>query len=182
MTAVSSILRAQYGDGIERILIGLLRMARSSIGVGQEITLPDRLEVEKPNENDEKEERIETWVPQVPGESERVSLAWPPYFSPTWTDKKIAVDAAKGASGATRLISQKTAVESIASLFGVEDPVAELEEIETDNDAAFDRELDVINGARAFQTQDEDEDDEEEGGGARADGGPGTKKPEADGG
>lgn len=194
MTAVCTVLRASYGEGFERVLVGLLRMARAS---GDSIDLPlqyERLEAPEPEkEGDERGEAEMVEIELVPGESEQVRLIWPPFFSPTWTDKQLAVTASKDANGGKPVISHRTAVRAVAQLFGVEDPDAELESIEEDSDRGLDREMQALATARGPEPGPADpfgnkpdgskpNEDGEKGPGARADGGPGTKKPEADGG
>lgn len=192
MTAVCSILRASYGEGFERVLVGLLRMARA-LGTS-EVELPSKFErleppePPEPKEGEEPEEKSEVEIVEVelePGISEQVRLLWPPFFSPTWTDKQLAVQAAKEASGGKAVISHRTAVRAVGQLFGVEDPEAELEAIEEDSDRGLDREIAALTAVKG----DDDGDvipppakpDEKEPD-ARADGGPGTKKPETGGG
>ena len=183
MTAVCALLRSSYGQGLERTLVGLLRQARA---LGDGVELPQRFETVQ---GEPEPETVE--IKLVPGESEQVRLVWPPFFSPTWTDKKMAVDAAKGANGGKAVISHRTAVRAVAQLFGIEDPDAEFDEIEEDGERALDREMQALVVSRGPDEGDEgDEGDEldpndeggEKGAGARPDGGPGTKAPETDGG
>ncbi|HHH29049.1 MAG TPA: hypothetical protein ENK57_11995 [Polyangiaceae bacterium] len=194
MTSVCSVLRASYGSGFERVLVGLLKMARA-LGADA-IDLPKKFERLEPPELEEGEEESEEpaeaeiiEIKLVPGESEQVRLIWPPFFSPTWTDKQIAVQTAKDANGGKSVISHRTAVRSVAQLFGVEDPDSELDAIEDDADRGLDREIQALGAMNGPPGDDggtlpkpNDDDDGEKGAGARADGGPGTKKPEADGG
>lgn len=186
-TAVCSVLRASYGEGFQRVLVGMLKMARAL--PPDTIELPDRferLEAEEPEEGEERGEAQIVKINLVPGESEQVRLIWPPFFSPTWTDKQLAVMAAKEASGGKAVIQHRTAVRAVAQLFGVEDPEAEYEAIEEDSDRGLDREIQAMSAIKGDDDggtmPKQDEDDGEEGNGARADGGPGTKKTEADGG
>lgn len=184
MTAQCAILRASYGEGIERVLVGLLRMARA-IGDGAEIDLPrrfERLEAPEPEEGEEKAEAEMVEIKLVPGESEQVRLLWPPFFSPTWTDKREAVTAAKEASGGKPVVSHRTAVQAVGQLFGVEDPDAELERIEEDSDRGLDREIQALAAATGPEVPLADGEEDGEEGDARKDGGPGAKTPETDGG
>ncbi len=184
MTAVCSVLRASYGEGFERVLVGLLKMARE-LG-DDEIDLParfERLEPPEPKEGEkEPEEKPEAEIIEIeikPGVSDQVRLLWPPFFSPTWTDKQLAVQAAKDASGGKAVISHRTAVRAVGQLFGVEDPEAELEAIEEDSDRGLDREIAALTAVKSDDDGDvipKPGDGEPD---ARADGGPGTKKPEA---
>lgn len=176
MTAVCSLLRVSYGKGLEQVLRGLLRLARE-IGV-ESLSLP--VEYER-LEGDDGAEMIA--IKLTPGSSDDVRLVWPPFFSPTWTDKQLAVTAAKEASGGKPVISHRTAVQAVAQLFGVEDPDEELEHIEEDSDRALDREVQALTMGQGADPGDPGDDDGEEGPGARGPaGGPGTTKPEADGG
>lgn len=69
-------------------------------------------------------------VPRTPGESENLTLKWPPYFRPTAQDLQGAVDAAIKAKG--QLISDETAVRSTAQMFDVKDVAEELTNIEAE--------------------------------------------------
>lgn len=78
----------------------------------------------------EKKESEVRFVERKPGTSEEIALNWNPYFSPTWADIKLAADAVKAANGGKPVISQRTSIESVQSLFGVNDVDEELYEIE----------------------------------------------------
>lgn len=186
MTAVCSLIRLSYGEGIERVLLGLLKLARE-LGADA-VKLPvqfERLEHEAEEGEEEPPEAEMIEIVLVPGDSEQVRLVWPPFFSPTWTDKKMAIEAAKGANGGKAVVSHRTSVRAVAQLFGVEDPDAEFALIEEDSERGLDREIQALGASRGPDLDvdiegldPKSEDDGEQGGGARADGGPGTKKPE----
>jgi len=78
----------------------------------------------------EKKEPEVRFVERKPGTSEEIALNWNPYFSPTWADIKLAADAVKAANGGKPVISQRTSIEAVQSLFGVNDVDEELHEIE----------------------------------------------------
>lgn len=138
MTARCDILREQYGEmGIVRVLAGLLKLCKAAyLTKPDSVILPPRL---KPEVNEEEGESELQEVPHVPGEREDITLEWPTYFPPTWTEKKEAASTAKEANGGKPVISHKTAVRSVAQLFGVEDADAELAAIENDTAAALDQ-------------------------------------------
>jgi hypothetical protein len=55
-----------------------------------------------------------------------VTLKWGDYFDPSSADKEAALKVAMTASGNKPLITAKTALASVATLFGIEDVEAEL--------------------------------------------------------
>lgn len=149
------LLRTQYGRLITAVLLGMLRAARlvGSLPPGPvqttadgtlvqskpTILLPPRLERPEQKDTDparpvrEQDKPGEPkMVERVPGESEDLTLHWPPYFPPTLTDIGAAVDAASKAKGTT--ISQRTAVKFTAPLFGVEDVDREIAEIDVERE------------------------------------------------
>ena len=132
-------LRGTYGDGACKLLKGLLRQARA-LPEGAVVLRPVA-EAEAAQEPGDVEKKL---VTPVLGKGEDVTLVWPTYFSPTWPDKQAAVTAVQTASGGKPLISQKTALRSVADLFGVEDVDAELAAVEEDAEAAMDREVESM--------------------------------------
>lgn len=176
MTSVCELLRASYGQAMERVLKGLLRQAKAL--PRDAVQLPKQHVREPADDGNEEAEPTSLFVVPVPGNSEEVRVVWPPFFSPTWTDKQIAVETAKSAAGGRSVISHRTAVQSVSQLFGVEDPDQEMESIEEDSERGIDMEM------RAFEARQPmpDEEEDEPGQGARADGGPATDKTESDGG
>lgn len=161
MLTCSDILRGQYGTLIVQIMTGMLQAAKLIQGrkpgeikttvdgqMLQEratVSLPDRVvkvpgKTPPPGDTGDPEDGTVTTEPRVPGESENITLNWPPYFPNTWTDTKMAVDAVQGArGGGSAVISRRTAVENLSGMMGIVDPEAELAEIEKDRafDAAF---------------------------------------------
>lgn len=153
MITQSDILREQYGTFIVQLMTDMLRAAKMIEGQepgeitvtedGQRIqhkptvSLPKRVESsEAPGEDGKRAEVTRRLVDRVPGESEHITLNWPPYFPNTWTDTKQAVEAvqaARGNSGA--IISRRTAVETVAPLLGIADVDQELDDIEDDRAA-----------------------------------------------
>lgn len=155
-------LRAQYGQqGIIPLLKGMLRAAKNigSKEGGPIITTSDGRRVQqKPVVNleprvdteyvdaapdpvtgvvpIEKERKIRI-VERSPGNSERISLKWPPYFKPTQQDASAAVTAAVAARGV--LISPKTATKSVQNLFGIGDIEQELIDIEAEKQMQMER-------------------------------------------
>ena len=69
------------------------------------------------------------YVERTPGKSEEITLNWNPYFSPTWQDISLAATAVKNANGGKAVISQRTAVQSVQSLFGITDVDEEMRAI-----------------------------------------------------
>ena len=64
-----------------------------------------------------------------------IDLAWGPYFEPSATDRKEAVETATKANGGRPVVSQRAAVASVAPLFGTEDVDAEVAAIDGDEGA-----------------------------------------------
>lgn len=59
-----------------------------------------------------------------------ITMKWGPYFEPSAADRKEAVETASKACGDRPVISQRTAVKSVAALFGIDDVDAEVDAIE----------------------------------------------------
>lgn len=161
MLTQSDILRDQYGTLIVQIMKGLLVAAKQiweqepgEVSITEDghrmqekptVLLPPRVikepgERPPPGEMGKAEDATTTTEPRVPGESENITLNWPPYFPNTWADTTQAVDAiqkARGGSGA--IISRRTATENVSTMLGVTDVDRELAEIAEDQatDAAF---------------------------------------------
>ena len=64
-----------------------------------------------------------------------IELAWGTYFEPSATDRKEAVETASKANGGRPVVSQRTAVASVAPLFGTEDVDAEVAAIDGEEGA-----------------------------------------------
>jgi len=146
MIQQADVLRSQYGNLIQAMLVGMLRAAKAirsrapgpvlvtengeRVQQKPSVMLPDRVEY---NDDDKNDDHDPVMVKRVPGTSEDVKLAWPPYFRATTADIKAAVEAATLARGAT--ISDKTAIKFTASHFGVADVDRELSLIDAERDA-----------------------------------------------
>lgn len=158
------VYRTQYGDRLlVPLLLGMLRAARiisgRAVGPVQEtedgrrlqpvgaMVLPDR--VEKIEGSGEMRR-----IPRKPGTSEAITLNWPPFFPNTWTDIGLAVTALQAASGGKPVVSQRTAVENAAVLFGVADVSQELDAIEDDADKSAARAMDVLVAQPTSGTED----------------------------
>jgi hypothetical protein len=175
MTAKCDLLREQYGElAIKRPLLGLLRMARALLnrapttimgedGTEYELTTFVRLppKVIEDGETVRVEERR-------PGTSELLVLQFPAYFPATAEDRGKAVDTAQKAAGGKPLVSQRTALASVADLFGVRDVDAELDAVHEDAEREVQRAADVFaaNGGPAGgvppDSEEPDEPDEDE--------------------
>jgi hypothetical protein len=156
MTARVDLLRDQYECAIIQIVKDMLEVARSleSAPVETEsgeqmwskIILPPRIE-----ENDENDDKAEDGEPpkrekkktkeveRKPGTSSNVTATWPPYFVPSWLDKKDAVDTVRAASNNQQVMSQRKAVATLAPMFGTEDVNQELGEIDEDKERSIER-------------------------------------------
>ena len=139
MVAHASDLRGQYGDGIQRLLGGMLSAAQriQSTPPSKPYTTPAGLLVqEKPSVMVTKEGQKLN-----PGNGTQVMTVWPEFFAPTSEDVSKSVDAALKANGT--LISSETAVRYTAEHFDVEDVEAEIEAIEEEKDSAAERFMQV---------------------------------------
>ncbi|WP_294637417.1 hypothetical protein [uncultured Aquabacterium sp.] len=105
-------LRTSYGD---RGLLPLLRMVIKA-AARIEIRLSDGSKVDGMSD-----------APEA-----ALSLRWPHWYAPTYTDKQAEVTTLNMATGGRQLLSQETAVKSLASSYDVADPEDELRAIEAD--------------------------------------------------
>lgn len=143
MLAQCDILREQYGDhAIVPILQGMLRAAKL---FPDQIVLAQRVKtLQSTDKMSEGSDKVSNEPPEAPvfedrkpGNSENIELNWNPYFSPTWTDIKMATDAVLAANGQKSVISQKTSVQAVQSLFGVTDVDEELRQIHEEGEQAM---------------------------------------------
>lgn len=174
MLARCDLYREQYGEfGIKPIVCDMLRASRailaSPVVEGPDgdrsqpaVVLPPRVVEGKV-------------VERKPGTADTIVLNWNPYFAPTWTDIGQAVTATQTASGGKALISQRTGVAAVQSLFGVHDVNAEIEAIHEDAEHAMETTMRAMggDGPKVPTTKfpepeepdepDEDEDEDEQG-------------------
>lgn len=156
MTSRCDTLREQYGDrGIVRILTGLLRQAKAD---GVEVNLEPKVDTQTDEEGNQSTNLIE----HSPGEREVIALVWPPYFPATWTDRQAAAQTASAAAGQKAILSQRTAIQSVAQLFGVEDVDAELANIKSEADASLEAEAKALAMLAPSSFEEEEEEPEEE--------------------
>lgn len=143
-------LREQYGRFLIQLMRGMLIAAKKigtrdpgavvttadgiRIQVVPSVKLEDRyIDVDVPSDDPTKPGKKDRQrTPRVPGQSETIELNWPPYFPNTWTDTKMAIDAISEANGHQPVISQRTSVETVSSMFGIADVDQELEAIAAD--------------------------------------------------
>lgn len=156
MLANCDTLRDQYGEfGIKRILVDMLKVARRFLTtaptvatdgtlVQSKILLPPKIETDE-------ESGTVTVRELTPGTSERVTLNWRPYFSPTWKDIVDATTGMKNANGGKPTVSHRSSVQAIAPLIGVEDIDEEMKRIEEEAEADMERQQE------AFESQVETE-------------------------
>lgn len=165
MIATCDVLRSQYGELIQRLLLGMLRAARkiNATPAGPIQTTADGYRIqEKPQiilpPRFETVEGVTAKHERVPGTSEHVTLKWPPYFAATSADIEIDVKAATAAKG--QLIAAKTAVKFTARHFGVTDVEQELAELEAEHEIELERQL-LLNAPPDPAATDEDDGGEE---------------------
>lgn len=136
MLAKTDLLRDQYGEGIVEVLRAMAEAARR---LGDAVVLPPRVIVEREvNEDGERLTKV-TLVKRRPGSSSSISLKWPPYFPADWSDRKAGVETTKTATGGQPVLSQRSAVELLASMLDIEDTDKELERLEDEQSTRDDR-------------------------------------------
>lgn len=171
MLARCDVLREQYSEfAIKPILRDMLRHARTLLTQTREATDPDGnpvvvvSEVVLPAKMVQEGDEVR-FQPRTPGSSEELSLNWNPYFSPTWNDIKAATEAVKAANGGKQVISQKTSIASVQTLFGVEDVEAELQAIHEETERETEQATKALSGGAvpSFLPPEPGEAEEEEG-------------------
>ena len=122
MLSKAGKLRGQYGDGaIIPLLEMMVAMARK-IGL-QGITLPDRIEDDKP-------------VKQKLGAGGELSLEWGPWFDATTLDVQTTVVSTAAAKGAG-LIDAEAGIRKVAPYFGIKDIEATMDKIAEEQAMGF---------------------------------------------
>ena len=102
-------LRISYGEGALLDLLGMIVLASSKYAL--------------------KDKKGRT-LPKL-SQTDDLSLRWPPWFAPTYADKQVqsvTLDLLRQAG----LLSQETAVESLAPCYDIADPSDELRKIAAD--------------------------------------------------
>lgn len=169
MLAAADIRREQYGErGVKALLGGMLKAAKKLLAVPPQV-IGEGMDAKLAVPALDLEPRMveDKLVPREPGERESITLNWNPYFSPTWKDIADATKAVVVANGNKPVLSQRSSVKAVQSLWGVKDVDAELELIEEDADAAVERmQESMAAGPDPFAddkagNQDEPDDDEE---------------------
>lgn len=153
MAAQCDLLREQYGSLLKRVTKGMLNAARRIISQppGPIVETADGRRVQAkatvllPPRYEEKTgadgKVVVTEFERKPGISSQVKLNWRSYFPPTPADVTQMVTSATTAKGQT--ISQKTAVQYTAQVFGVKDVDREVAEIEVERDEAAERMMEL---------------------------------------
>lgn len=152
MLANCDVLREQYGEhGIRPMMIDMLTAARMFVAK-EPVTLPDGSQVQAgvilppkvETTVDEAGNETVTTTERTPGTSSNLTLNWRPYFSATWEDIVNAANGLKTASGGKAIISQRTGVQAIAPLVGIDNVDAELAKIEEEEEAAAEKQVDMF--------------------------------------
>mgnify|MGYP003347925525 FL=1 len=125
-------LRVEYGDALTRIVSMMLRVLSSKAArdggvmlTSYDVALPalDRLVGADATTG------ARRWIGPA------LSLAWGDYFAPSAADKAAAVDLAVKATGGKPVLTTRTAVTSLAQMFGVSDVDAEVDGVERESGA-----------------------------------------------
>jgi hypothetical protein len=168
----SDIFRDQYGEGMVQLLTGMLTAAKMVYAQEEGPVvltedghrMQDKPTVDLPPRMVQNEATGEMEpVERNPGDSDTITLNWPPYFPNTWQDTKQAVEATQAArGGSSAIISRKTAVENLAPLFGIADVDQEIESMDADRatDMAM---MNAAMSESAGPGGGDEEDDEDEG-------------------
>ena len=116
-------LRVEYGDALCRIVDMMIRVLSGRIAqtMGALMRTYDRAAPVLARLYGVGPDGSRRWI-GVP-----VTLAWGDYFEPSAMDRKSAVETALLASGGAPVLSHRSAVASIAAMFGVQDVDAEVE-------------------------------------------------------
>ena len=122
MLDVADNLRVEYGDALLRLVDAFMHLFSGTLARTQGVLLRSYDEAEPVlarlyGVNSQQEAR---WL------GPHVTLKWGDYFDPSSADKEAALKVAMTASGNKPLITAKTALASVATLFGIEDVEAEL--------------------------------------------------------
>jgi len=126
MTAQADIYREQYGEMlIKPLLKGMFEAAEIIEGRGERVVLPPRVESSEDGTSARIYERRR-------GPSDALSLNWNPYFPPSWTDIKSAIDAMKAGNGDKPVMSQRTSIAAVQSITGVDNVDEEMAAIQED--------------------------------------------------
>jgi hypothetical protein len=157
MCIKSDVLREQYGNAVIKILTDMLEVSRRlkempRYGADGEqywskVILPPKITFEREDDSNEKEKdasnerekRVVKKEEHRPGESSNISISWPSYFSPTWVDKKTAVETVQIATGGKQVLSQRAGVQALGTMFGTENTDQELGEIDADANRGVER-------------------------------------------
>jgi hypothetical protein len=161
--AVGSVLREQYGDrGVVLLLEQMQHVAVSKLSVqvphtddqgnetGEEpvptVNLPPKVTTTPILDDDgeptgEKETKTED---HDPGDGGECTLDWGEWFPPTPQDQQSKLASLSQAAGGRAIISQQTATEEAAALFG-RDPAVEWKRVSTDNKAQQQQEMAMAN-------------------------------------
>ena len=186
MLTESDVLRDQYGTAMVQLLGGMLMAAKQIAGrdPGQIVTTEDGQKMQQLPSVKLPQRAVAgegdgppTMVDRVPGESEEITLNWPPYFPNTWQDTKEAVNAVQAARGGqSAIISRKTAVENVAPLLGITDVDEEMDAIDEDaakSLAMMQASMEANGGVGVDPNADKDDDDDGDGDGEDEGGTPG---------
>lgn len=145
MTSLCDVRREQYGQqGVIPLMTGMLRAAKMLLaqppqpvvveGQTKAMAVPALALPPKVEHTEGGETKV---TPRTPGESEVITLNWPPYFPATWKDIQEATTTAAAATGNKPVISRRTATQAIGPMWGIKNVDAELDAISDDADEAL---------------------------------------------
>lgn len=199
MLSKVDIMREQYGDGILRLLEGMLKVARleepyTEVQVNEDgspavdddgspieyevqptFNLPPRIEKEEVLDEDgvPNGEFVLKEIPVKPGTG-RLKLEWPDYFKPTADDHQKDATAYSAMTGGKPSVSQQTAVEMMATKMQ-RDPQEEMARIRLEQQKQAQLEQSMFPGTGGEVDEEDalpegaEEDEEEQGGEPRPD-------------
>ena len=115
-------LRVEYGDALARIIDMMLRVLAGKLArsMGALLRTYDAAQPALDRLYGIGPDGARRWI------GAPVSLAWGDYFEPSALDRKAAIDTALLANGGRPVLSHRSAVASVAAMFGVHDVDAEV--------------------------------------------------------
>jgi hypothetical protein len=126
MLSKCDLLRAQYGNGIVRLLEQMFHVAKKTVGKESDdgvlaLDLPKRAEKEHvldANGEPTGEFTVSQKAREL-GNGGHIELAWPTYFAPTADDQSKTVQTLSMATGGKAFLSPQTATEIAATVFSI---------------------------------------------------------------
>jgi predicted double-glycine peptidase len=130
MLSAGNVLRATYGKAAKRLVLAMMRVARTREDE-EVVVLPPRVINEPDPTTGEKTEKLQD---RNPGTSEDIDAKWPPYFQTTPDDRQKDMTTLSAATGNKQVLSVRTANEEAAKALG-KDPDDEWKRLQSEQQA-----------------------------------------------